>query len=148
MRRLKSPDTRTQYPLILSWALTIHKAQGMTLNRSIVNLSNTEFSAGLTYTACTRVRKLSDMAFDLFPNFYRQDSRYTVIILKTVLLLRIQTIFKKKAFKERLDEELRKLALYQPQTIPSDVQANTDVYIEDVEVDDENSYKENQWPDM
>ena len=88
------------------------------------------------------------MAFDLFPNFYRQDSRYTVIILKTVLLLRIQTIFKKKAFKERLDEELRKLALYQPQTIPSEVQANTDVYIEDVEVDDENSYKENQWPDM
>ena len=88
------------------------------------------------------------MAFEPFPNFYRQDSRYTVIILKTVLLLRIQTIFKKKAFKERLDEELRKLALYQPQTIPSDVQANTDVYIEDVEVDDENSYKENQWPDM
>ena len=88
------------------------------------------------------------MAFEPFPNFYRQDSRYTVIILRTVLLLRIQTIFKKKAFKERLDEELRKLALYQPQTIPSDVQANTDVHIEDVEVDDENSYKENQWPDM
>ena len=88
------------------------------------------------------------MAFEPFPNFYRQDSRYTVIILRTVLLLRIQTIFKKKAFKERLDEELRKLALYQPQTIPSDAQANTDVYIEDVEVDDENSYKENQWPDM
>ena len=63
--------SRTQYPLLLSWALTIHKAQGMTLGKVIINLSEKEFANGLTYTAVTRVRKLVDMAFSPFPNFFR-----------------------------------------------------------------------------
>ena len=43
----------------------------MTLGKVIINLSAKEFANGLTYTAVTRVRKLSDLAFDPFPNFYR-----------------------------------------------------------------------------
>ena len=64
---------------------------GMTLDKVILNLSNREFANGLTYTAVTRVRKLSDIAFKPFPNY-----------------LRIKSIFNVVAFRQRQQEELRK----------------------------------------
>lgn len=45
--------TRTQIPLILSWALTIHKSQGQTIERLKVDLSKC-FTAGQVYTALSR----------------------------------------------------------------------------------------------
>lgn len=44
-----------QYPLMLSWALTIHKAQGMTLSKVGVSL-NGHFAPGQTYTALSRCK--------------------------------------------------------------------------------------------
>lgn len=44
-----------QYPIALAWALTIHKAQGMTLDRVGVDLNN-HFEMGQTYTAISRCR--------------------------------------------------------------------------------------------
>lgn len=48
---------RTQVPLMAGWALTIHKAQGMTLDRAIVDLSD-GFASGQVYVALSRVRSL------------------------------------------------------------------------------------------
>lgn len=45
----------SQYPLRLAWALTVHKAQGMTMDRVGVNLDN-HFVAGQTYVAMSRAR--------------------------------------------------------------------------------------------
>ena len=55
--------SRLQLPLKLAWAVTIHKCQGMTLNKAVVNLGKKEFSAGLTFVACSRVRQLKDLLF-------------------------------------------------------------------------------------
>ena len=41
--------------LKLAWAVTIHKAQGLTLNQAVVSLGNKEFSAGLTFIAYVHV---------------------------------------------------------------------------------------------
>lgn len=45
--------TRTQLPLTLGWALTVHGAQGMSLARVEVDLS-TAFEAGMVYVALSR----------------------------------------------------------------------------------------------
>lgn len=44
-----------QFPMMLAWALTVHKAQGMTLDRVAVDLSN-HFAPGMTYVAISRCK--------------------------------------------------------------------------------------------
>ena len=43
--------SRQQLPLKLAWAVTIHKAQGMTLDKVVVNVGKKEFSCGLMFVA-------------------------------------------------------------------------------------------------
>ncbi|AOW00235.1 YALI0A03927p [Yarrowia lipolytica CLIB122] len=50
---------RTQLPLSLSWALTIHKAQGQTLRRTMVDMESID--SGQTYVALSRVRAPEDL---------------------------------------------------------------------------------------
>ncbi|KAG0601459.1 hypothetical protein M758_11G112900 [Ceratodon purpureus] len=51
---------RLQVPLMLAWALTIHKCQGMTLDYLIVNLENI-FAVGQLYVALSRVRSMDGL---------------------------------------------------------------------------------------
>ena len=58
---------RKGLPLTLSWAISIHKAQGMTLDRATVDIGNSEFSSGLTFVALSRAKTfdgLRTVAFD------------------------------------------------------------------------------------
>ena len=43
---------------------TIHKAQGLTLDKVVIDIGKKELSAGLTFVACSCVRRLSDITFD------------------------------------------------------------------------------------
>jgi len=66
---LKGADcTRTMFPLQLCYAITMHKSQGRSLSRAVLNLSDSEFALGLSYVAVLRVKTLGLMfesAFDL-----------------------------------------------------------------------------------
>lgn len=50
----------TQLPLRLAYAITIHKAQGMTLDKAKINLAKA-FTPGMGYVALSRVRRLEDL---------------------------------------------------------------------------------------
>lgn len=53
--------TRVQMPLALAWALTVHKAQGMSLDRMRVNLSGSFAPPGMACMALSRCRTLAEL---------------------------------------------------------------------------------------
>ena len=53
---------------IQAWVVTVHKAQGLTLSRVIFNAGDKEGETGSFFTALTRVREVTHIAFDPVPD--------------------------------------------------------------------------------
>ena len=81
--------SRLQIPLCLAWAITVHKSQGLTLEKARIDIGNREFAAGLTFVALSRVHSLNN------------------ICLRQFSLDRLEHIKNCKRLKERKDEEAR-----------------------------------------
>ena len=80
---------RQQLPLTLAWALTIHKSQGMTLEKAWIDVGRKETTLGMTYVTLSRVRNLSS------------------IIIEPMTYDRLSSIKKVESLKYRLNEEKR-----------------------------------------
>jgi len=52
---------RTQYPIVLSWAISIHKSQGSTLDLVNMDLGGRVFGTSMIYTALSRSRTLEGL---------------------------------------------------------------------------------------
>lgn len=62
-----------QYPLRLAWAITIHKSQGLTFDKAIIDAASS-FASGQVYVALSRCRTLDGM---VLATPLRQDSVIT-----------------------------------------------------------------------
>ena len=86
----KTSCSRKQIPLVPAYSITIHKSQGMTMDKVIIDLGEKEFSVGLSYTAMSRVKRIQNLAFDPMPS-----------------LKRLTQFSNWKVFKERIEEDKR-----------------------------------------
>ena len=84
---------RIQYPIRLSYALTIHKSQGQTIEKAVIDLGKAERSLGLTFVALSRLKNFSDFLISPFT------------------LERLNKIGESASLKPRLDEEIRILLI-------------------------------------
>ena len=56
--------TREQLPVTIAWAVTVHKAQGITAEKIVTNIAQKDHVVGLSYVAISRVRTLRGLLFE------------------------------------------------------------------------------------
>ena len=65
---------REQIPLRLAYALTIHKAQGASLDSALIDVGESTFEYGQAYVALSRVRSMEALyIFDIKPGSFRAN---------------------------------------------------------------------------
>lgn len=76
----------TQLPFRLAWAITIHKSQGQTLERLIVDLTGGMFSTGQLYVALSRATSLQGLVLKrpVLPKDLKTDRRIARFLLSAV----------------------------------------------------------------
>jgi ATP-dependent DNA helicase PIF1 len=98
----------SQIPLILAWALTIHKAQGSTLDIAEVDAGSGIFECGQTYVALSRVKSLEGLYLQSF------DAKRVRINRKVQEFYEILEKEESKRDLEDINEEKETELLYEP----------------------------------
>lgn len=84
-----------QYPIKLAWAITVHKSQGLTFDKAIIDIGNA-FAPGQIYVALSRLRSLEGLVLTskISRTGIRQDQN-------------VSLFSKNKQLQEQLDEQIK-----------------------------------------
>ena len=105
--RLGQSLSQTQIPLTLAWAITIHKSQGLTLAKVVIDLGEKGFSPGLSFVAISRVKSFEGLAFRThFPwsHIQRAEETPTTKLLREDNERRANLSFELDTYGVNLDE--------------------------------------------
>jgi ATP-dependent DNA helicase PIF1 len=82
----------TQLPFKLAWAITIHKSQGQTLDRLVVDLAGGMFSTGQLYVALSRCTSMSGLVLKrpVLPKDLKTDRRIARFLQASVAVDRVR----------------------------------------------------------
>ncbi|KKR35185.1 MAG: PIF1 helicase [candidate division CPR2 bacterium GW2011_GWC1_39_9] len=80
----KTVGSFTQYPIKLAWAITIHKSQGKTFDKVIIDIRNGTFAHGQMYVALSRCTSLDGIVLkkEILKKHILMDWRVTRFITK------------------------------------------------------------------
>ena len=81
--------SRKQFPLVLAWATTIHKVQGLTVDQIVVDMKKVKFNAGQAYVAFSRVKTLQGL---FIKNFKHDNIKVSDSITKEMERLSTQCL--------------------------------------------------------
>ena len=101
--------TFIQFPLRLAWAITVHKSQGLTFNRVIVDFTGGAFAGGQTYVALSRCVSLEGIVLkkeitprDIFINpeivKFSQSFNDRQLIERSLKLAQADRLYKEASF--------------------------------------------------
>ena len=99
--------SRTQIPLTLAWAITIHKSQGLTLTKVVIDLGEKDFSPGLSFVAISRVKSFKGLAFHThspWSHIQRAEETTTAKLLREDNERRANLSFELDSYGVNLDE--------------------------------------------
>ncbi|MGC9331311.1 MAG: helix-turn-helix domain-containing protein [Bacteroidales bacterium] len=88
-----------QYPIRLAWAITIHKSQGLTFEKAIIDLSQA-FAPGQAYVALSRLTSMEGlMLAKPMPDYsLKVDKALSDFVSQTSEITELKSILKDKAF--------------------------------------------------
>ncbi len=95
----------TQYPLRLAWAVTIHKSQGLTFNKAIID-AGASFAAGQVYVALSRCTSLQGIVLlsKLHPSAITTDSKVIAFAQKEAAAEELQQLLQQEERRYKANE--------------------------------------------
>ena len=95
----------SQIPLILAWAVTIHKSQGSTIDVAEVDVGNSIFECGQTYVALSRVKSLEGLYLTSYDVGKIKINKKVKDFYENLSKTKVQTINNTEETREELREE-------------------------------------------